>query len=156
MIGLLPSLCVSAFLSTLPHYAVLHILLVCLHLLVTTVRAQINVTLYNDSNCVTPLPSTALLFNSVQAWSSLSTSQLVSPVSNLTSSSCQSTAALQQAGVGVGVMRALRSAVPQLSESTTEQLTTPPVLTAASSQWQSGRQAVRPPVPHSWLLRLKG
>ena len=88
---------------------------VCILLLLLTVGAQIDVSLFSDAQCTVPLPSSALLFNSVQAWSSLSSVQLVAavpttsdsgglpPVSNLTTHSCQTTAALRSAGVGVGV-----------------------------------------------------
>ena len=87
---------------------------VCFVVPVLSVSAQIDVSLFSDHQCSMPLAPTALLFNSVQAWSSLSSSQLVPTTysvtgapfpaaSNLTTQSCQSTAALQAAGVGVGV-----------------------------------------------------
>ena len=87
---------------------------VCIAILLLTVSAQIDVSLFSDEQCTMPLSASALLFNSVQAWSSLASSQLVPafqsltsdsfpPVSNLTNRSCQSTTSLQQAGVGVGL-----------------------------------------------------
>ena len=68
--------------------------------------AQLNVSLYSDSACLTALPSSSLLFNSTYAWSSLSPSQVVPfnlSGTVLRSQRCQSTAALQAVGVGAGI-----------------------------------------------------
>ena len=96
--------CTMPFLGHLRHF--------CWWLLVLSLcaqphtLAQLNISLYSDSACLTTLSPTSLLFNSPPAWSSLSPSQVVAfniSSSALTSQRCQSTSALQAAGVGAGI-----------------------------------------------------
>jgi len=68
--------------------------------------AQLNVTLYSDSACLTALPPSSLLFNSTYAWMTLSPAQVVPfnlSGTSLRSQRCQSTVALQAVGVGAGI-----------------------------------------------------